>query len=160
MPLGRVILRVFGFLGAVSVPVAVVVTTGLFERNPLPWRIAGFVGTALIIGFVEFAWASPAGDEKTLTLSFKFRWGPPEEAKTGFAFGALVCTWVMFLVPGTYLYFPYVGLLLLAYAVGVALVLIRRRKGALTKWDWLYLRWAWVPIITIGVPLWKLRAPF
>ncbi len=40
----------------------------------------------------------------------------------------------------------------LAYVPGAVILLVRRAR-TLTKMDLIYLKWGWVPIITIGVPL-------
>jgi hypothetical protein len=40
----------------------------------------------------------------------------------------------------------------LAYAPGAVILLVRRGR-AMTQVDLVYLKWGWVPIVTIGVPL-------
>jgi hypothetical protein len=154
MTLVRVLLPVFGILATVGLPVGVVLTALFFEKERyLAWAGIGLVSLTGGIIFLEFAWRSVArtGGEanQVVDRSGLGQHGPK-------AIGALllqVITVVLFapiMDGGVHLRaceIAYAG-----YAAGAVLLLAKRPK-ALTKGDWLYLRWGWVPIIVIGVPL-------
>ena len=157
MRIARVLLTACAVLSALALPVGVVVTALLLEENRhLPWAAIGL--TLLAAAMVVLELAHAAGRKSQ---------GPAGSGVLYFFLTAIDVIFIQLIIlllfsvildGGVHLRaccFAYLG-----YVAGVLLVLIRRAK-ALTWGDRLFLRWGWVPIVVVGLPLfirvWKAK---
>jgi hypothetical protein len=145
--LGQVLLALGLMLGIFGLAVGILLTVGALEHGHLPLTS---LGIGLILGGVLCL-------ELTPRISGNASQGSGEQMGLGpTLIEVLICQAIVILV--------FAGLLdggarfraclycYLAYLPGAVILLVRRFR-ALTKVDLVYLKWGWVPIITLGVPL-------
>ena len=158
----RILLPVCGLLGMLGLPVGVFLTALFLEEERfLLW--AG-LGVGLLVGAIVFLELAPqtrtntVGGESRETNQPKVSGHWPTAIEALLLQGLTILLFAGLLDGGVHLRaccFAYLG-----YSAGALLVLAKRRK-ALTKGDRLYLKWGWVPIIVIGIPLfvriWKAK---
>jgi hypothetical protein len=148
-------------VGVLSFVVGVFLTAGVLEYSNLLWV---WVGAAPLLGgilLIELArWLDRKGQGNgSLDRALAEFERPGLTAIEFLILQAIVLILFALMLDGGVRFraclYSYVG-----YLAGVVLILTRRAKR-LTKGDFLYLKWAWGPIIALGVPLfvrvWKAK---
>ncbi len=144
---GQVLLAVGLVLGIFALAVGILLTVGALEHRQLALTL---LGIGLLLGGVLCLELTPRAPGNASHASGEQMGMGPTIIEVLIYQAIVMLVFANLLDGGTR--FPACLFCYLCYLPGAVIVLARRAR-ALTKADLVYLKWGWVPMIAIGVPL-------